>query len=219
VFEHDRPPRDATQCALRDRRIVSHLISAGSHLEVDARRRSALAHDKRQMRLRRRGTDGLSTHRWRNMDSDCGSHLRPKRQSRVEFIPGYRWQPSRRRDQLPRRRASLSRCWVVRRRRGRSRRVRRQSERVWRVGVLMGYLDNDLEAQAWVAVFHQRRTEPVHEADGRRHVASRHSSTLMKRDLEQAQERLATANDLAPTSGPPMGEDTVNHQFSQKSAG
>jgi hypothetical protein len=25
---------------------------------------------KRQMRLRRRGTDGLSTHRWREMDSN-----------------------------------------------------------------------------------------------------------------------------------------------------
>jgi putative ABC transport system substrate-binding protein len=30
-----------------------------------------------------------------------------------------------------------------------------QGERVRRVGVLMGYLDNDLEAQAWVAAFHQ----------------------------------------------------------------
>jgi putative tryptophan/tyrosine transport system substrate-binding protein len=30
-----------------------------------------------------------------------------------------------------------------------------QSERVRRVGVLMSYLDNDLEAQAWVAAFHQ----------------------------------------------------------------
>ena len=29
-----------------------------------------LAQDKRQMRLRRRGTDGLSTHRWREMDSN-----------------------------------------------------------------------------------------------------------------------------------------------------
>ena len=29
-----------------------------------------LAHDKRQMRLRRRGTDGLSTHCWREMDSN-----------------------------------------------------------------------------------------------------------------------------------------------------
>ena len=28
------------------------------------------AHDKRQMRLRRRGTDGLSTHRWRGVDSN-----------------------------------------------------------------------------------------------------------------------------------------------------
>ena len=32
---------------------------------------------RRQMRLRRRGTDGLSTHRWREMDS--------KRQSLAEF--------------------------------------------------------------------------------------------------------------------------------------
>ena len=30
------------------------------------------AHDKRQMRLRRRGTDGLPTHRWRNADSTHG---------------------------------------------------------------------------------------------------------------------------------------------------
>ena len=30
-----------------------------------------------------------------------------------------------------------------------------QGERVRRVGVLMSYLDNDLEAQAWVAAFYQ----------------------------------------------------------------
>ena len=30
-----------------------------------------------------------------------------------------------------------------------------QDERVRRVGVLMSYLDNDLEAQAWVAAFYQ----------------------------------------------------------------
>jgi putative ABC transport system substrate-binding protein len=30
-----------------------------------------------------------------------------------------------------------------------------QGERVRRVGVLMSYRDNDLEAQAWVAAFHQ----------------------------------------------------------------
>jgi putative tryptophan/tyrosine transport system substrate-binding protein len=30
-----------------------------------------------------------------------------------------------------------------------------QGERARRVGVLMSYLDNDLEAQAWVAAFHQ----------------------------------------------------------------
>src|ERR1700761_8122032 len=29
AFEHDRPPRDATQCALRDRRIVSHQVKLG----------------------------------------------------------------------------------------------------------------------------------------------------------------------------------------------
>src|SRR6516162_9146457 len=29
AFEHDRPPRDATQCALRDRRIVLHQVKLG----------------------------------------------------------------------------------------------------------------------------------------------------------------------------------------------
>jgi hypothetical protein len=29
AFEHDRPPRDATQCALRDRRIVPHQVKLG----------------------------------------------------------------------------------------------------------------------------------------------------------------------------------------------
>src|SRR6516164_9995496 len=35
-----------------------------------------LAHDKRQMRLRRRGTNGLSTHRWRRQ-SGANSSLKP----------------------------------------------------------------------------------------------------------------------------------------------
>ena len=34
-----------------------------------------LAQDKRQMRLRRRGTDGLSTHRWREPDSNHRSRV------------------------------------------------------------------------------------------------------------------------------------------------
>jgi hypothetical protein len=38
---------------------------------------------------------------------------------------------------------------------GRSGRARSKVNCVRRVGVLMSYLDNDLEAQAWVAAFHQ----------------------------------------------------------------
>ena len=38
-----------------------------------------LVHDKRQMRLRRRGTDGLLTHRWRKPDSNRRSPLKKGR--------------------------------------------------------------------------------------------------------------------------------------------
>src|SRR6516162_7722150 len=40
-----------------------------------ARHRGCWLDDEQQMRLRRRGTDGLSTHRWSEGDSNRRSHL------------------------------------------------------------------------------------------------------------------------------------------------
>ena len=56
-----------------------------------------LVHDKRQMRLRRRGTDGLLTHRWRKPDSNRRSPLKKGRA-------------------LIYRAASRCRAWLIRRR-------------------------------------------------------------------------------------------------------
>ena len=44
-----------------------------------------LAHDKRQMRLRHRGTDGLSTHRWREMNSNFRFRGRQAKSRRMRY--------------------------------------------------------------------------------------------------------------------------------------
>src|SRR6516164_9510830 len=73
--------RDLDQCtgeqvARRDRGLCP--LAGGWHRQPQLWHTRVLAHDKRQMRLRHRGTDGLSTHRWRKPDSNSRSHREGK---------------------------------------------------------------------------------------------------------------------------------------------
>ena len=53
------------------------------------------AHDKRQIRFHRRGTDGLSTHRWRETDSNRWSLAEKKKASSGSSTPRVRLGPQR----------------------------------------------------------------------------------------------------------------------------